>query len=300
MNRSASLCVVLSGVLWGVISVFIRQLSAAGLSALNISLIRMLIAAISFSVFVLIKDKSKFRIKVKDSLYFVGTGIVSVVLFNLCYFYTMIHSQASVAVVLLYTSPIFIMVISAFLFKERFTFIKTAALILTFSGCVLVSGVFGGGYRVSPLIMLTGLASGLFYALYTIFGRYALAKYDTLTVTVYTFIFGLIGSLFVGRPGETVSIISSEPKLLIWCLGIGVISTVLPYFLYTYGLNNMESGKAAILVAVEPLVGSVIGMVFYNESRSVLKICGIMLIFASIIILNMPTKDKASKESVTQ
>lgn len=300
MNRFASVCVILSGVFWGVISVFIRQLSAAGLSALNISLIRMSVAALSFSAFVFIKDKSKFRIRPKDSLYFVGTGIISVVLFNCCYFYTMIHSQASVAVVLLYTSPVFIMVISAFLFKERFTAVKTVALILTFSGCVLVSGVLGGAYRVSPLIMLTGLASGLFYALYTIFGRYALAKYDTLTVTVYTFIFGLIGSLLVGRPAETVSIISSDPKLLIWCLGIGIISTVLPYFLYTYGLNNMESGKAAILVAVEPLVGSVIGMAFYNESRSILKICGILLIFASILILNLPKKAGASPVSVSE
>ena len=82
------------------------------------------------------------------------------------------------------------------------------------------------------------------------------------------------------------------PALLLPLLGIGVISTVLPYFLYTWGLQRMDSGRAAILAAVEPLVGAVLGMAAYGEPRDAVKLAGILLILAALLLLNRPEKAK--------
>ena len=71
----------------------------------------------------------------------------------------------------------------------------------------------------------------------------------------------------------------------------------MPYFLYTRGLEKLESGKAAILVAVEPLVGAVIGMVFLNESHNISKIAGIILILISIVLLNINFKEVKKDEN---
>ena len=293
-NIFAPLSVILSGVLWGIISLFIKNLSAAGLDALQISFIRMAVAAPAFTLFMLAANRDKMKINPKDFYIFIGTGIVSIVLFNSCYFYTMIHSQASVAVVLLYTSPVFIMLLSALFFKEKITPTKLVALILTLTGCVLVTGLAGGGYRLKPFILFTGLLSGLAYGLYTIFGRVALKKYDTMTVTMWTFIFALPASAIIGKPAETFREVSGSPKLILLSLGIGVFSTVLPYFFYTWGLKRMDGGRASILVAVEPVVGAVIGMTLFNESRSIIKIAGILLVIAAIVLMNisLPSKKK--------
>ena len=113
------IAVLIAGILWGIINIFIKNLSAHGLDAFQISAIRMTVSVIVMFLFLLITDRSKFRISIKDIWIFACTGIISVVLFNTCYFYTMINSQASVAVVLLYTSPIFVMLISAVVFKEK-------------------------------------------------------------------------------------------------------------------------------------------------------------------------------------
>lgn len=290
------IAVIAAGIFWGVISIFVKKLSAYGIDSLQISLIRMVIAVVSFSVFVLVKDKSLFRIRLKDIWIFICTGIVSITLFNTLYFYTMIHSQASIAVVLLYTSPIFVMIISAIVFKEKITVQKIIALILTLAGCVLVTGILGSSYRITFSVLLTGVASGLFYALYSIFGNIGLKKYNTLTVTVWTFIFGFLGSIPFGKAGETLSIFAANPQLIIYGVGIGIISTVLPYFFYTWGLNNMEPSKAAILVAVEPLVGCLIGMLLFKEPANIMKIIGIVLILASIIILNIRLAKLCKKE----
>lgn len=69
------------------------------------------------------------------------------------------------------------------------------ALVLTFAGCVLVAGLIGSSYTLTPKVILLGLSSGLFYGLYSIFGSVALRTYDTRTVTAYTFLFATLGTL---------------------------------------------------------------------------------------------------------
>lgn len=291
----AELAVLFAGILWGVINLFVKTLSAHGLDAFQISAVRMTGAVLVFFFVVLIKDRSKFRIHWKDVWMFACTGIVSVVLFNTCYFYTMINSQASVAVVLLYTSPVFVMLLSAIFFKEKITSQKVIALCLTFAGCVLVAGVLGGNYEIPAFVILTGIAAGLFYALYSIFGNIALKKYDTVTVTFWTFFFAFIGAVPMGKPGRTLAVFAAEPVLILWGLGIGVVSTMLPYYFYTWGLNRMDPSRAAILVAVEPLVGSVIGMTVFGEPHNVLKVLGIILILAAIVVLNVRLQSRKQK-----
>ena len=159
-------------------------------------------------------------------------------------------------------------------------------------GCIFVVNLVGGSYTIKPFIILTGILSGFFYALYTIFGRYALAKYDTMTVTAYTFILGMLASLPIGKLPSIFHIIAENPMLILFALGNGIISTVLPYFLYTWGLQRMESGKAAILVAVEPIVGALVGIIFFKEACTFQKVFGIIMIIGAIIILNIEPKKK--------
>ena len=284
------LSVLLSGVLWGIIGIFIKKLSAAGLTPMQISFVRFLIAVPVFLTATLIVSPRKLAFRLKDVWIFLGTGVVSVALFNYCYFYTIVHSEASVAVVLLYTSPIFVMILSAILFKEKVRPEKIVALAMTFIGCLLVSGVTGGGYELKPAVALIGVLSGLFYALYTIFGTYGLRKYDTMTVTTYTFVFAFLATLPISDVGSLFATLNATPTLWIWCAAIAVVSTVLPYFFYTWGLRKVEPSRSAILVAVEPLVGCMVGMIFYGESHSFAKILGIVFVLGAILLLNAPRK----------
>ena len=79
-------------------------------------------------------------------------------------------------------------------------------------------------------------------------------------------------------------------------VGIAVFCTVLPYIFYTYGLSGLETGKAAIVVTVEPLVGTLVGFIFWKEEINIEKIIGILLIFSAVIILNLKFTNKNSKE----
>lgn len=279
---------VLAGILWGSISIFLKTLSASGLSNLQIMMIRAVLAAILLFVFLLIKDKSSLKIHIRDVWMFAGTGILSLTFFTICYFYTILNSGASIAVILLYTSPIFVLLLSMLLFKEKITWKKLLALVMTFAGCIFVTGIGNGQNGLSLKSFLIGICAGFGYALYSIFSRFALKKYNSLTVTFYTFVFSGLSLIPFVHISQIPSFVS--PKTVLFALGIALFCTVLPYILYTYSLSGLETGKAAILVTVEPLVGTLIGIFLWKEETSILKIAGIILIFVAVIILGTDEK----------
>ena len=121
-------CVLGAGILWGVIGIFNRGLVAAGLSPMSLVAVRNMGGLILLGLLFLCTDRSVFRIRLKHLPLFFGTGIVSVLLFTLCYFSCQQMCSLAVAAVLLYTAPAFVVVLSAILWKEKVTLRKLAAL----------------------------------------------------------------------------------------------------------------------------------------------------------------------------
>ena len=211
--------------------------------------------------------------------------MVCVVLFTLMYFSCQEQCSLAVAAILLYTAPAFVMLMSAVLFHESITKRKLLALLIAFAGCAFVSGVFSDGLSVTTSGLLMGIGSAFFYALYSIFARYALAHYQALTVTYYTFLCAGIASLFVGSPTQVIGLLSASPTIPLLALGLVVVSTVLPFVLYTKGLVHVESGKASILASDKPVAAAVIGVLAFGEPMSVSVVLGLGCVLCSVYIL---------------
>ncbi len=276
--------ILLAGSLWGLIGLFNRNLTNGGLSASSIVVVRNIGGLVVLGLVLLVLDRSVFKIKLRHLPYFFGTGIISILLFTLCYFSAQQMCSLAVAAILLYTAPAFVVVLSAILFRDKLTKGKLAALILAFLGCTFVSGIWSGGLAVTAWGLLLGVASGFFYGLYSIFGRYALAHYQPLTVTFYTFVFAGAGALFLIKP-EELRLCLTQRSMLLLTLGLVVISTVLPYIFYTRGLAKLDSGKASILASIEPVVAALVGVLAFGEPMSVMVVLGLVCILASVYIL---------------
>ena len=182
------LFILLAGACWGSIGIFVRRLGAAGLGSMEIVALRSIFTVIFMFLFLTVYDRSLFRIRFRDLWCFAGTGIFSMVFFNYCYFRLITISSLSVAAVMLYTAPVFVMLMSAVLFRERITPVKLIALAATVVGCAFVTGI-AGGVHMTPFAILLGLGAGFGYALYSIFGRYAVQRgYHGFTINFYTFL----------------------------------------------------------------------------------------------------------------
>ena len=281
---SACLSILLAAALWGVIGIWNRQLMAAGLSPTTIVVVRNFGGAVLLSAIFAIKDPGVFRVRRAHLKYFFGTGVVSVVLFTCCYFTCQRLCSLAVASILLYTAPSFVVVLSALLWKEPITRRKLLALSLTLIGCACVCGLFSGDLSVTAGGLLLGLGAGFFYALYSIFGRYALAHYDSMTVTVWTFLFAGPASLVLAKP-EELRIAFAAPMSWVMAACLVVFSTVLPYLFYTRGLSRVESGAASIMASLEPVVASLVGIAVFHEPMTALTALGIALVLSGVVIL---------------
>ncbi|MGI5962736.1 MAG: DMT family transporter [Lawsonibacter sp.] len=289
--NSSDLQVIAAAALWGCIGLFLKLFTAGGLSSMEGVAARSLVAVLLYGLFLAIKDPQSLRIHPRDWPYFFGTGVCSLLFFNWCYFNAISESSMSVAAVLLYTSPVFVTLLSALLFRESITPLKLLALALTFSGCALVTGLLPLGQQaIAPKTILFGLGAGFGYALYSIFGKFALARYRSSTVTFYTFLFCAVFSLPLSGLHRDISLLA-DGRAVAGALGLGILCCILPYLLYTEGLNHMEAGKAAILATVEPFVAAVLGISLFHEAVTIYKLSGMMAIFCAILLLNRNEKN---------
>ena len=288
MKKFAPMFVLSAGTLWGVMGVFVRKLGTYGFSPLQIACLRILFGAVLFLLITAVFRRDLLKIQPRDVGLFLGMGLLSLLLFTVCYFTTISQASLSVAAILLYTSPIWVMLMSAVCFREKITRRKLLCAAMAFGGCVLVSGI-GSAASLSPMVIVTGLLSAVGYGLYSIFGTFALRKYQPLTVTTYAFLFGAAGALLLCNPAQIARVIceSGQPGRLVLLITVtAFVTAVLPYLLYTVGLSRMRASAAAIMASIEPVVATTAGALVFGEALTVPAFAGIALVLGAIVVLN--------------
>lgn len=291
MKKFAPFLIMTAGCLWGTMGIFVRRLNTMGLSSPTVCAVRAFFTVALMVVFLLVYDRKLLEIKFKDVWIFACGGILSIVFFNVCYFKAIELMSLSAAAILMYMAPVFVLIMSAIFFKESITRIKVISMVAALVGCVLVSGILGGGVKLSWLGLLCGIGSGIGYALYSIFSRVALNRgYNSMTITTYIFLFAAIGGLFIADFGEISGALSES----VWPVGYfalyAAVTTVVPYIMYTKGLAFVENSKASIIASVEPVVATVIGFVLYSEKPTVASTIGIVLVLGAIAVLSRNEK----------
>lgn len=291
-KRIPFFAIIIAGVFWGLMSVFTKQLEAWGLPAPSMSCVRLSIAGILLWGYLLIFKRDVLKIRLKDLPLLLGIGAGSMFLMSVCYLTAITLTSASVSAILLYTSPVFIFIASVILFKEKVTKNKVIALVFAFLGCVLVSGIMQGG-KFSAEGVLIGLASGFTYAMYSVFGTFALRRYSSLTVTAYAYLACLILSFIFVDYDALVSASVCAPSVvefLLFCVLCACVTALAPFTLYTYGLQRMEASKAGILACIEPVVATLVGIFWLQEGADVYQIVGVLCVIGAIVFLELPKK----------
>jgi len=223
------------------------------------------------------------RIRKRDVPFFALYGLLSIGLNSLCYFSAIQKIGISLSVVLLYTYPVFLMILSFFILKEPLTGIKVFALLASMMGVILLvvhEGLWAS--HISRLGIFYGLGAGFFSALYSLFGKKALARYRPATVLFYALLFGslffLLWGMFTGKIQTRFT-----PRSWFWLFVLGVGPSLLGYFLYTVGLQYVEASRAGVVATVEVLAAVLGAFVFFDERLSLRQAMGGALIFSGAV-----------------
>lgn len=297
MKKLAPFLVILAGCLWGTMGIFVRHLNAIGLQSMEIVEARSVLTAVGMFAALALFRRDLLKIRAKDLWIFMGGGMASVILFNYCYFQTIQRASLSTAAILLYTSPVFVLLLSVPLFGEKLTRKKLICLVLAITGCALASGVAAGGMALSPMTLLLGLGSGFGYGLYSIFSRFALQRgYHPITITAYIFLFGALGGIFLTDFSQITRVVSADGGNLIYLMVYTLVTTIVPYISYTTGLQQVENGVAAVLACIEPVMATVFGIFVFSEMPTLSGWLGILLVLIALTALNLQPKKQHSED----
>ena len=287
MKKKAFLFIIIAGLLWGSSGIFVKFISPLGFTSLQMTAVRGAISLLCMAAYVLISDRSLFLVK---PAYLLLLAPIGVFLFSTAslYYTAMQMTSISTAVVLMYTSPIYVSVFSMLFLGEKRSPLKFAAILLLVVGCGLVSGIVGG-FRFDPLGILLGFLSGLSYAAYNILTKIALKKGNNpISVSLYGFLFMVIVAIPFSSPTSLFENISASPSVALPLLiGLGICTFVLPYFLYTSAMKDLSAGTASAFSVVEPLAATVYSVVFFKEKLDVFGVVGIVTVLISVILIGL-------------
>lgn len=280
------LMIALAGSLWGTVGLFGKIFFSYGFDPKLVVFCRLFVGFIIMFIFILCKDKKLLKLDKKGLKYTALIGIFSQAFFNLLYFEAIKRTTISTAVVLLYTSPIFLIIMGRIFYKELLTPIKISALFLCIIGCFLT--VTGGSFdtlNINSLGLLMGIGAGFNYALFTIISKAIIDDYHPLTIILYGFLFGWIFLLPFCNPLNLLHVKYSL-NLVVSIVSLGLFPTVLAYILYITGLSyGIEASKAGIICSMEIVVAVIISCLFFGEVILGVKLLGIIMALGSICIV---------------
>ncbi len=231
--------------------------------------------------------------------YLVGYGFV-LASFNGLWVLSVALNGAAISTVLAYSSAAFTVLLGWWLLNERLDWARCLVIAFSLGGCVLVSEALDvAAWRANPLGILTGVLSGLGYAVYSLMGRSASRRgLNPWTTLFYTFGFATFFLLLFNLlPGGWLPGAATTPADLFWLgdalAGWGVLSllaagpTVVGYGLYNVSLSYLPSGVANLILTLEPVFTAVLAYFLFGERLNGVQLVGSLMILAGVVLLRV-------------
>jgi drug/metabolite transporter, DME family len=277
--------VILAAICWGISGGIADILMNKGWDPLVISLYRGSVGFICFFVWFLLRFRQNRGISTRIWIWslLAGVGVAGNFTF---YFLSIQSSSVAIAATLMYTAPVFVLLISFLLRLEQSTWFKWSGIAGVLLGIILLTGAYNTeSISVSFLGMAAGLAAGLSYGLF-IFGFKNASSHGKppTTLTIAFFSFCLILFFFTDK-GEAAAVLASKDLGLFLLLGI--LGAGLSFLVYVNGIRRTTPANASMVAMVEPVTASLFGVLVIGDHLNSIQILGMAVILVTITILSV-------------
>jgi DME family drug/metabolite transporter len=282
--------VLVAATLWATLGIIFKALiNDYGLSRITIAFFRASLSAAILFAALAIRRRGSLCIAARDVLFFVAFGLLGIAAFYIVYITAIDLAGMSVAAVLLYTAPAWVAAISAMFLGEKLTPRKLAAVALAMVGCALVARVYDSrGLRLNALGILAGLGAGLTYALYSVFNKAGVRRYDGWTVLAYGLLAGCVFLAPLQSPGLLVAALR-QPGAVAWLLVLALGPTLGSGLAFNAGLRYVPVSSASVVATLEPVIASLLALVFLHEQLDPAQLLGGALILIAVVSLTRAT-----------
>ncbi|PKQ37188.1 MAG: hypothetical protein CVT59_09015 [Actinobacteria bacterium HGW-Actinobacteria-1] len=255
-----------------------------------LSACRALLAFGMLFTYLVIARRDALRVRGKDLPFLMFFGVVGLALVHFTYFKTISLTNVATAILLEYLAPVLVLAFSVTVLRDRLTWSLPVSVTMSVTGCALVVGAVGGsGLKVSTAGLMWGLSSAVFFAGYTLMGRWAAHKFSSWTLLTY----GLgAATLFwfvvLGGPAPVFAALGN-PRTLAAVTFIAFTSTVVPFGAFLKALRHIRATEASVTATLEPVLAAVLAWLLFRESLGTAQMLGGLLVIGAIVVSQMRT-----------
>lgn len=294
---------VTTAVMWGIMGIFVRDLSHNQFTNIEISFFRCALAGAAYFIFLLLTKPSALKVNIKGLVICVLYGAVAYSISFVSYSVSVSRIPVGVATVLMFMSPIWVVILGTVMFKEKLQKNKIVTIVICFIGAILVANLIGGGeIKLDAIGILAGIINGIGVALQILLPKFFAKEYDRDTLLVYGFLGAASVLLFGMDFGSVAEHISNTPMTnLIWNLfGIGILCTMVANAACVKSTQYVEASTTSILSALEVVVGTLVGFFIFHEHLTFLQIAGAVIIVVGAIGSEIYQPKKKGKNECIQ
>lgn len=255
------------------------------INPLALTFLRFLLGGIFLLPFVLIKNE---KIKLNDMAVFLLLGGLNVFVSMSCLQASVFFGKASTTAMLISSNPIFVMLFSIFILKEKLTWKNATAMGFGLIGLILISSRFSSGGD-----SLAGVSFGIFasltFGLYTVLSRLKSDSVSSLSMITYSSLLGCLFYLpifalkginpFVVPQGHLISLVY-----------MGVVLSGMAYVTYIEALKILGASKGSVTFFLKPAIASVLAVIFLGENLSKVAVAGSFVIIIGMAINFWPER----------
>ncbi len=288
-NRS-KLSLIFSMFIFGTIGIFRRYIP---LPSSLLAMARGAIGVVFLLIFMAVKkEKLGFR-EIKDKILLLCISGVFIGFNWILLFEAYNYTTVATATLCYYMAPVFVIIASPFLFKEKLTLKKIICVIVALVGMVLVSGVIETGFSGAGEFkgVLLGLGAAVLYATVVLMNKKT-AGVPAYTKTVIQLGSAAIVLLPYTLLTENFAELTFEPLTIIMLLIVGVVHTGWSYALYFGSMDNLKAQTVAIFSYIDPVVAIILSALILNEEMSIFGVIGAILVLGSTMISELPSKKR--------
>ncbi|MBO5329849.1 MAG: DMT family transporter [Anaerotignum sp.] len=292
MANKAKLELIASMFIFGTIGIFVRHIP---LPSSMIALVRGFVGAFFVLLFVYLKKSKLDKAAIKKNFVMLALsgafiGINWILLFE-SYHYTTVAT----ATLCYYMQPIFVILASPFLLKEKLTPKKVICVLVALIGMVFVSGVLQTGIPALSEAkgILYGLGAACFYATVVLMNK-KITEINAYDKTIMQLGMGaIVLSPYVMLTQDFgAATASMTPSLWLLLLFVGLVHTGVAYALYFDSMKDLKAQTLAIFSYIDPIVAIILSALLLKESMGLYGVIGAVLVLGSTFISELPEKER--------
>ena len=235
----------------------------------------------------------KEKIAKEDFPRILAAAFFGVALNMLTFFKGLSYTSPIMGAVLMVTTPMIVLILSAIIMKERMKKRKMFGIILGLAGTVTLI-LYGKSVVNAPNATLGNLLvfiNAVSYGFYLILVKKLMDKYNAFTFVKWIYTFGFILVLPFGWNEFHAINLAIIPMDIFWKIGFVVVfSTFLTYLLNLVSMRELKPTTVAVFIYLQPLFATIFAVGLGKDELSLVKLLSAVLIFAGVYLVTQKKK----------